>query len=200
MKYPLPIQNLINQFLQLPTVGPKTAERYVFYLLKQSNEKLQEFAQYLAEIKEKTILCKECYAISESSPCSICTNKGRDNKTICLVAETQDMSTIEAMKQYNGKYHVLGGLINAIEGIGPENLKIKEFVEKIKKNQTEEIILALDPTIEGETTTLYLAKLIKSINADIKITKLAKGLPTGASLEYADEMTLSNALKYRNKI
>jgi len=198
MKFPLAIQNLINQFSKLPTVGPKTAERYVFYLLKQPAEELQKFAQFIAELKEKTTVCSHCLAISETDPCFICSNKERNKEIICVVANTQDMLTIEATRQYNGLYHILGGTINTINDIKAEHLNVKQLVEKIKKDHAKEIILALNPDLEGETTALYLVKLIKPLN--LKITRLARGLPSGADLEYADEITLSNALKYRNEL
>lgn len=198
MSYPKSIQNLIDMFSGLPTVGPKTAERYVFYLLKQNPERLQKFAQHLAELKEKTTICQTCLTISESNPCEICSDKKRNQNQLCIVANPQDMLTIEATKQYNGLYHILDGLINAIEGIKPEYLNVKQLTGRFK-NITE-IILALSPTMEGETTAMYLAKFIKKSNPKIKITRLAKGLPTGASLEYADEMTLANALKNRTDI
>ena len=193
--FPSSIQNLINHFSQLPTVGPKTAERYVFYLLKQSPEELQKFAQTIAELKEKTTVCQTCFAIAEANPCLICSDQKRNQAIICVVADTRDMLTIEATKQYNGLYHILGGTINAIESIKPEQLNIKQLIVRVKQHGIKEIILALNPDLEGETTAMYLAKLLKSLN--IKITRLAKGLPMGADLEYADEITLTNALKYR---
>ncbi|MFH0923221.1 MAG: recombination mediator RecR [Candidatus Falkowbacteria bacterium] len=198
MKYPFSIQNLISHFSQLPTVGPKTAERYVFYLLKQDPETLQKFALALSELKEKTTICQNCLAIAEFNPCQICADHKRNKSTICVVAGSRDMMAIESTKKYNGLYHILGGVINAIEGIKEDKLNIKQLVEKIKKNQIKEIILALNPDMEGETTAMYLTKLIKPHN--IKTTRLAKGLPMGANLEYADEITLANALKYRNEL
>ncbi|MDD5072130.1 MAG: recombination mediator RecR [Patescibacteria group bacterium] len=198
MKFPLAIQNLIEHFSKLPSVGPKTAQRYVFYLLKQPAEELQKMAQFIAELKEKTIICSRCLAIAESSPCPICADKKRRQDIICVVANTQDMLTLEATRQYNGLYHVLGGLINTIEEVKPEQLNIRRLVDRVKKDGIKEIILALNPNLEGETTVLYLVKLLKP--QKIKITKLARGLPTGADLEYADEITLANALKYRNEL
>ncbi|MFA4834013.1 MAG: recombination mediator RecR [Patescibacteria group bacterium] len=198
MKFPLAIQNLIEHFSHFPSVGPKTAQRYVFYLLKQPTEELQKLAQFIAELKEKTITCSRCLSLAESNPCPICADKKRRQDIICIVASTQDMLTLEATSQYNGLYHILGGLINTIEEIKPEQLNIKQLIEKIEKDGIKEIILALNPTLEGETTVLYLVKLLKPYK--IKITRLAKGLPTGADLEYADEITLANALKYRNEL
>ena len=208
MKYPLAIQNLIDQFSELPTVGPKTAERYVFYLLKQNPEKLKNLAQAIAELKEKTTICQTCLAISESNPCQICSDVSRNKQVICIVANTQNMLSIEATGEFKGLYHILGGLINTIESIKPEQLNIKQLIEKVKQNKIpqprtvqrggQEIILALDPTLEGETTAMYLVKLLKPCS--LKITRLAKGLPMGTDLEYADEMTLANALKNRTNL
>ncbi|MDP2736912.1 MAG: recombination mediator RecR [bacterium] len=198
MRYPASIQNLIDHFSKLPTVGPKTAERYVFYLLKQHPESLQQFAQAIAEVKEKTTVCQACLAIADANPCQICSNAKRNHSIICLVADTRDMLAIEATKQYNGVYHILGGVINTIEGVKPDQLNIKALLNHLKQNGVKEIILAFNPDLEGETTALYIVKLLKPYK--IKITRLAKGLPMGADLEYADEITLSNALKYRNEM
>ena len=198
MKFPVSIQKLIELFSELPSVGPKTAERYVFYLLKFNPEKLQIFAQAIAELKEKTTVCKKCLAITETNPCAICSDTKRNQNIICVVSNTQDMLTIETTRQYNGTYHILGGLINTIKGIKPTQLNVEPLVEKINKSNIKEIILALNPNLEGETTSLYLVKLLKPKN--IKISRLAKGLPMGSNLEYADEMTLANALKYRTDL
>jgi len=205
MNYPKSIENLISMLTKLPTVGPKTAERYVFYLLQQSGEDLQKFAQTIAELKEKTIVCKTCHAVSNSSPCEICSNQKRNRSTICIVASTRDLIAMENTKEYNGIYHVLGGNIDPIKGINPEQLNIRSLFKKIENNNIEEIIIALNPTMEGETTSMYLIKEIKKIKnikrpEGIKISRLAKGLPSGFNIEYADELTLSSALKYRNKI
>jgi len=198
MRYPSSIQSLIDHFSKLPTVGPKTAERYVFYLLKQHPESLQQFAQAIAELKEKTTICQTCLAIAEANPCPICADAKRNRSIICLVADSRDLLAIEATGQYQGLYHCLGGVINTIEGVKPEQLNIKQLLARLKPAVVKEIILAFNPDLEGETTALYLAKLLKPYK--IKITRLAKGLPMGADLEYADEITLSNALKYRNEV
>ena len=198
MRYPASIQNLINHFSKLPTVGPKTAERYVFYLLKQHPEWLQQFAQAIAELKEKTTVCKVCLAIAETNPCPICADQKRNRSIICLVSDTSDLLAIESTKQYHGLYHILGGVINTIEGISPDQLNIKPLLNRLKQGQIKEIIMAFNPDLEGETTSLYLLKLLEPYK--IKTTRLAKGLSMGADLEYADEITLSNALKYRNEM
>ena len=198
MLYPKSIENLITFFSKLPSVGPKTAERYIFFLLKQSPEYLQGLAQLIAELKEKTTVCSSCFAISDKSPCEICKSSKRNPDIICVVSNTKDMMVIENSKEYNGKYHILGGVINTINRIKPEHLKIKQLTEKIKKNKIKEVVLALSSNIEGETTSLYLKKILSPF--ECIITRIARGLPSGAELEYADEITMANALKFRNEI
>lgn len=200
MKFPPSIQNLIDHFSKLPTVGPKTAERYVFYLLKQHPEELQKFAQSIAELKEKTTICQKCFSYAEKNPCSICSDAKRDRNFLCVVSDTRDMLSIESTGEFKGLYHILGGELNVIEGIKPDQLNVRQLEERIKKEPIKEIILALNPNLEGETTALYLAKTLKQIKPVVKITRLARGLPMGADLEYADEITLGNALKYRNEV
>lgn len=197
--YPQIIKNLITIFSKLPSVGPKTAERYVFMLLNQDIEYLQKFAQNLAELKEKTNFCKNCNCLIESKKiCEICEDKKRNRNLLCIITNTRDMITIEESKQFNGLYFCLGNNINAIKQIGPSQLPINQLLSHIKTNQIKEIVLALDPSIEGETTTMYLLKILKPFK--LKITRLARGLQMGASIEYADEMTLVNAFKYRSAI
>ncbi len=198
MRFPRAIANLIEAFCQLPSVGPKTAERYVFHLLKSSPEKLESLAKSLSELKQNTTICSSCLAVSESSPCSICQDENRKNNTLCLVENTQDMLSLEATKQFKGQYFILGGLVNTIENIKPEDLNIERLLKKIRQENYQEIIIALNFTLEGESTALYLKKVLE--NSNLKITRLAKGLPAGSDLEYADEMTLATALKYRNEI
>ncbi len=198
VKYPPAIQNLINLFTTLPSVGPKTAERYVFYLLNQSPDYMQRLAQGVAELKEKTTICARCHSVTESDPCHICADIARDESIVCVVATTREMLNIESTSEFNGFYHVLGGLIDTIKGAGPEELNISQLENKIKKGNIKEVILALSPNMEGETTALYLNKLLNKYK--IKITRIAKGLPTGSEIEYADELTLGNALKYRTKL
>lgn len=201
MNYPKAIQDLISHLKKLPSVGPKTAERYVFYLLNQRQDDLQQFAKTIAELKDNITICKTCFQVSETNPCSICANPNRDNHTISVVSNTRDLLTIEATKIYNGKYHVLGGLIDSIKNITPGDLYIKQLLERLEKEKIKEVILSLNPTLEGETTSLYISKLIKkSQEPSVRITRLAKGLPSGSDLEYADEVTLGNALKYRNEL
>ncbi len=195
---PSPIQKLIQQFDKLPGIGPKTAERLAFWLLKKPQADLEEFAKSIKEAKKDLIICSSCQNISEQDPCPICSDPHRDKQTICIVAETHDLQTIELLKEYQGVYHVLDGVINYLEGIGPDNLNIQPLVQKIKNNGIKEVILALNPDLEGEATSLYLQKLLQPFN--IKITRLAKGLPSGSAIEYADEVTLVSALKNRREL
>ena len=199
MKYPQIIQNLIDQFARLPSIGPKSAERLVFHLLYRPQNELHEFGQAIDQLKSQVKQCQICFNFSESDPCYICNNRQRDKTLICVVAKPQDMAIIEKTSAFEGVYHILGGNINPLENISPQNIKIRELLLRIKNNGVKEIILALNPNMEGETTSLYLTKLIKQFK-DIKITRLARGLPMGADLEYADEITLENALKDRKEL
>lgn len=197
-EYPEAIKKLIKEFTNLPGIGEKTAERLVFYLLDQSKQSLLNFSQALSNLKEKIVRCSQCQNFSDANLCLICQDKKRNPGVICVVAKPQDVVAIEKTNEYQGVYHVLGGVLNPLEGITPEQLKIKELISRLKKDKIREIILALNPDLEGESTILYLVKLLKPYK--IKITRLAKGLPMGSDLEYADEVTLSNALKGRREI
>lgn len=196
MTFPTSLQNLIEAFSTLPTVGRKTAERFVFYLLKQKQDELDKFANALRNLQQGVKLCQICGSYSEANPCSICADVRRDQTKICVVATSRDMLVIENTKSYDGLYHVLGTAIDTVKGITPEQLNINPLLQRVQSGNITEIILALNPTFEGETTAMYLQKLLQKF-PQIKITRLARGLPTGAVLEYADETTLSNALKYR---
>lgn len=198
MQFPPSIQNLIDQFAKLPTVGPKTAERYVFYLLKQPQERLDEFSRHLKELKKDISVCESCGAISDKKICSICSDSSRDQSQVCVISTTQDMISMENTNKYKGVYHVLGGNIDTIEGVNPDQLNIPKLLEKAKKGEVKEVILALDSTLEGDTTAKYLISQLKPYK--IKTTRLARGLPMGSDLEYADSMTLINALENRNEI
>lgn len=195
---PPTIKNLIDQFNKLPGIGPKTAEKLAFYLLKQPRESLTEFAQSLVKAKDNLTICKICQNLSEISPCSICQDPQRDKKVICIVADAQDFLAIEKTGVYHGLYHILNGTLNPLEGITPDKLNVKQLVERIKNDKIKEIILAFNPDVEGETTMLYLTKLLKEFK--IKITRLGRGLPTGSDIEYADEITLTNALQARKEL
>jgi len=193
------IKNLIDEFNKLPGIGPKTAERLVFYLLNQPKSELDKFGQALQHLKDKVLTCSQCQNFSETDPCRICGNSKRSLGVICVVATPQDLLAIEKIGDYQGVYHVLGGTIDPLEGITPDRLKIKELLARISKDNVKEIILALNPDLPGETTMLYLAKVIKQFRG-VKITRLARGLPIGSNIEYADEITLSSALKGRKEV
>ncbi len=197
MKYPTALQTLIDKLSNLPSVGPKTAERYAFYLLRQSPDRLKSFGQAISELQEKIIICHNCLSICEQNPCPICSDPARRRDVLCVVENIQDLNAIESTRQYDGRYYILGGLINTISGVGPDDLNIEKLLRTIKTGEVKEIILALNFTLEGETTSLYLTKILKD---RLKITRLAKGLPAGSDLEYADELTLANALKYRSEM
>lgn len=195
MKYPEYIQELIDLFSKLPSVGPKTAERYVFYLLNQPASH-RALALALSELPQKIKRCSTCRAFSASDPCPICLDKNRQQNLLCLVENSQDLAVIENTKQFNGRYFVLDRLLNTLENIGPEQLPINALHQLIKQNQVQEIIIGLNFTLEGESTALYFKKIFPNL----KISRLARGLPAGSDLEYADELTLVNALKYRNTL
>lgn len=198
MRFPRPIQNLIDTLSILPTVGPKTAERFAFFLLKQDRATIEKMARALLELKGQTKLCRSCLSPAESDPCPICADPKRDRFTLCVVSDYRDLVSLENTKSFAGQYFVLHGELSHLDGITPDKLNIKTLVSRVKKMEIKEIIVATNPTIEGETTALYLKRLFQ--NSKIKITRLARGLPMGSDLEYVDEMTLSSALKYRNEL
>lgn len=195
MQYTKPLANLIDFFERFPSIGPKSAQRMALHLLKMPNPEVEKFANLMIEAKEKIHYCSICYNMSQNDPCEICQNLNRDNKTICVVSETKDLLAIEKTNEYSGVYHVLQGVISPLDGIGANDIRIRELINRISQNDIEEIILALNPTVEGEATSLYISKLLKPF--DIKISRIAMGLPIGSDLEYADEITLSKALECR---
>ena len=197
MNFPASIQKCIEAFSGLPTIGRKSAERFVFYLLKKSQTDLDIFADAIKNLKSGVTYCRACGCFSESDPCNICADTKRNQNLLCLVSTTRDMILIENTGSYSGRYHILGHSIDTIKGITPDQLNIKPLLQRLDANKDiTEIILALNPTFEGETTALYLQKILKEYT-NINLTKLARGLPTGAALEYADESTITNALKNR---
>jgi recombination protein RecR len=199
IKFPKPIQNLIDQFTKLPGIGPKTAERLAFAFIKWSSKEKEEFAKAFSQINGSITHCSICLNISEKDPCSICSDKARDKAKICVVAEPHDLAAIENTNEFKGAYHVLGGVLEPLYGITPDKLKINELLAKVQKNKISEIILAFNPDMEGEATMIYLKNLLQPFKK-ITITRLARGMPVGADLEYTDEITLSNALKNRKEI
>ena len=198
MAYPKSIQTLIDIFSKLPTIGPKTAERIVLFLISKSPNDLEEFSKSLIDVSRKISQCSLCGNYSDTSPCDICSNASRDHSLICAVAKPQDIQAIEKTHNFTGLYHILGGTVNPIEGVRLEQLNTKKLIDRITNNKIKEIILAFNPDLDGETTILALKKLLEPYK--IKITRLARGLPMGSDIEYADEVTLSDALKGRKDI
>lgn len=198
MSYPKAIRNLIEEFSKLPGIGPRTAARFAFNLLRRDEEELELLSNAIKNLKKETKVCSQCFNIAEKDLCEFCANPKRDKSVICIVEEAVNIPAIEKTRQYAGLYHVLGGVIRPSEGIGPEQLKIKELVLRIENNGIKEIIIATNPNTEGETTALYLSKLISKYK--IRVTELARGLSTGSDLEYADELTISSALSGRKEI
>lgn len=190
-------EDLTGSFSKLPGIGKKSAIRIVNWLLKQDKMYVQRFAQNLSVLQDKIKPCSICGAWTESDPCPICSNPLRENNVICVVEQSQDVATIEAYGEFKGQYHVLGGLIKPLEGIGPSQLGIASLLARLKDGQVQEVIVATNPTIEGDTTALYLNKVIKE-QTDIKVTRLATGIPVGGDLEYIDKRTLSLSFRGRN--
>ena len=198
MKIPKAIQNLIESFEKLPGIGSKTAQRLTFYLLHVPQGELDGFANSIQNLKKGTIICSVCFSVSESDPCSICANSGRDKSIICVVEEPLDVLALEKNGRYKGVYHVLHGKIDPLNNIGPEELYISQLVSRASGPEVKEIILATNPTMEGEATAMYISRQIKNQNPKVKITRIGRGLPTGADLEYADELTLQRAMEGRS--
>lgn len=193
-----PVAALINEFSKLPTVGPKTAARLVFYLLNRPRHEAQALAEAILNVKDQVRFCSTCYSLTETDPCDLCSDPDRDAETICVVAEAKDVYAIERTGAFKGRYHVLGGLISPMDGIGPAQLRVKELVERIGREGPKEIILATNPNAEGEATALYLSRLLQPLG--VAVTRLAYGLPIGGDLDYADEITLAKALEGRTAI
>ncbi|RAI13082.1 MAG: recombination protein RecR [Candidatus Melainabacteria bacterium] len=198
MIYPKSIATLIEQFQKFPSVGPKSAQRMAFHLLKMPVSEVEKFARAVVEAKQSTVACEICYNLSSTSPCEICSSTTRDRSTICVVAETKDLIAIEKTNEYKGLYHVLQGLISPIDGIGAEDIRIKELLSRLTDESIKELILALSPSVEGEATSLYLTKLVKPFG--ITVSRIAFGLPVGTDLEFADEITLAKALEGRREV
>jgi recombination protein RecR len=193
-----PVQALINEFSKLPTIGPKTAARLVFHLLNRPRGDADALAEAIVALKERVRLCSRCFAITEDDPCAICADPRRDGSLICVVAEAKDVFAIERTSAYDGRYHVLGGLISPMDGIGPAQLRIKELVDRVAAESPQEIVVATNPNAEGEATALYLSRLLAP--SGVAVTRLAYGLPIGGDLDYADENTLARAIEGRRSL
>ncbi len=196
--YALPIAKLIEEFAKLPGIGKRSAERLAFYILKQPKERVEEFSKALISAKDKITFCPICQSLTDSVPCSICSSAKRDHGVICVVENPKDILAMEKTKEFSGVYHVLHGVISPMDGIGPNDIKIKELLIRCEKEDVREIIMATNPTIEGEATAVYISKLFKPLG--IKVTRIAHGLPVGGELEYADEITITRALEGRHEI
>jgi recombination protein RecR len=193
-----PVQALINEFSKLPTIGPKTAARLVFHLLNRPRNEAHALADAILAVKDKVRFCSICGSLTENDPCEICSDEQRDAAVLCVVAEAKDIYAIERTGAYKGRYHVLGGLISPMDGIGPAQLRVKQLIERIGGESPKEIILATNPNAEGEATALYLSRLIAPLG--VSVTRLAYGLPIGGDLDYADEVTLAKALEGRRAL
>ncbi len=196
--YPEPITNLIEEFKKMPGIGPKSAQRLAFHILGITEPEVDSLCGALSKVKKSVKYCSVCYNLTENDPCPICSeNSGRNRKMVCVVSEPKDLIAIERTGEYKGLFHVLGGVISPLDGIGPDNLRIKELIRRLKDG-VEEVIIALNPTTESETTTFYLTKLIKPLG--IKLTRIAYGLPIGSDMDFADEATLSKSLEGRSQL
>ncbi len=198
MQYIAPLAKLIEHFRALPGIGSKTAVRLAYHVLDMDVEKARALAGAIIEAKEKIGYCNTCFNLSDRNPCSICSSEDRDHSVICVVEQPQDVAAMERMRDFKGVYHVLHGAISPLEGVGPENLKIKELLTRLSGSEVKEIIMATNPNVEGEATAMYIARLLKPMG--IKVTRIAHGLPVGGDLEYADEVTLSKAMENRREI
>ena len=192
------IEKLIESFERLPSIGHKTAVRLAFHMMDLSKEETEEFINSIINAKEKLKYCSNCYNISDTDPCPICSSPKRDNSVICVVEDVRDVMAMERTHEFKGVYHVLHGTISPMNGIGPEDIKIKELLNRIANNDIKEIIIATNPRVEGEATAIYLSKIIKPLG--IKVTRIAHGIPVGGDLEYTDEVTLSKALEGRREL
>lgn len=192
------ISRLINEFYRLPGIGRKTAERLAFFILKDDEETVGKFAEALLDVKNSIKFCRVCFNITEDELCEICRNSHRSRKIICVVEEPRDIWAIEKSGSYNGVYHVLMGALSPLDGVGPENLKIRELLQRVQEDEIEEIIIATNPNVEGDATAIYISGLIKPLG--IPVTRIASGLPAGGDLEYADSVTLSKALAGRRPL
>jgi recombination protein RecR len=196
--YAPPVQQLIDEFGRLPGIGPKSAQRIAFYLLKAPKEDANRLAKAIEIAKERIAFCERCFNVSESPICEICSDSRRDNHVICVVEEPRDVVAVERTNEFKGRYHVLQGVINPIEGIGPDQLRVKELLKRLDPEEVTEVILCTNPNIEGEATGMYLARLLEPLG--VEVTRIASGLPVGGDLEYADELTLGRALEHRRKV
>ena len=193
-----PIQDLIDELARLPGIGPKSAQRLAFYLIKTPAPDAKRLAEAIVAAKERIRFCRECFSVSEGDQCRICRDPGRDSTVICVVEESKDQAAIEKAGVIKGRYHVLGGAISPLDGIGPDDLRVQELLDRVSRDHVQEVILATNPNLEGNATAMYVAALLKP--SGVMVTRLASGLPVGGDLEYADEVTLGQALEGRREM
>jgi recombination protein RecR len=198
MALPPPLQNLIDQFKRLPGVGAKSAQRLAFHVLRTPREEAERLCDAIREVKDRVTYCSVCSNITDVEPCAFCADESRDHRIICVVEEPQNVHVVEKTGGFRGAYHVLLGALSPLQGIGPEDLKIKGLLTRIDKGGVEEIILATNPTVEGEATAIYLARLLKPLG--LRVTRIATGIPVGSDLEYADELTMGKAMEGRREV
>lgn len=198
MQYIAPLVKLIEQFRALPGIGPKSAVRLAYHVLEMDKAKAKALAQAIVEAKERVGYCSQCFNLTDCDPCHICRSDNRDSALLCVVEEPRDVAAMERTREFKGLYHVLHGALSPLEGVGPDEIRVKELLSRLQSNEITEVIMATDPDVEGEATAMYIAKLLKPLG--IKVTRIAHGLPVGGDLEYADEVTLSKALENRREM
>ena len=195
---PPPVARLVDEFHKLPGIGPKSAQRLTYHLLRIPPEEALALAQAIVELKERTVLCSVCQNVTETDPCAICADPGRDPSAICVVEEPLDILAVERTRGFHGRYHVLHGVISPMDGVGPDDLKIAELLGRIRSGAVQEVIMATNPNLEGEATAMYVSRLLTPLG--VRVTRLARGLPMGSDLEYADDVTLSRAIENRQEV
>ncbi len=196
--YPEPFARLIEALQRLPGIGPKSAQRITFFLLKRPIDEVRELSEAVIALKEKITYCRTCFNVTDEDPCRICADPARDDRVLCVVEEPNDLLAMERTGEFRGRYHVLLGALSPLDGIGPEDIKVRELLARLESSETTEVILATNPNVEGEATALFLAKLLRPLG--VRVTRIARGLPVGGDLEYADQVTLSKALEGRREI
>ena len=196
--YPEPVARLIEALQRLPGIGPKTAQRLTFFLLKRPIDEVRELSASLVAVKERIVSCQSCFNVTDEDPCRLCADPRRDDRVLCVVEEPNDLLAMERTGEFRGRYHVLLGALSPLDGIGPDDIKVRELLARLDAGGVAEVILATNPNVEGEATALYLAKLLRPLG--LRVTRIARGLPVGGDLEYADQVTLSKALEGRREI
>jgi len=192
------VQRLIDELNRLPGVGPKSAQRLALHILRASQEDVDRLAAAMQEVKDKVSFCRTCFNLAEGMLCPVCSDPGRDASTVCVVEEVKDLAALERTAEYKGRYHVLGGCISPLDGVGPEDLRVRELLERVRSEGVHEVILATSPTVEGEATAMYVSGLLRPLG--LRVTRIASGLPVGGDLDYADEVTLGRALEGRREL